>query len=137
MAFSRKRDMGMIRSLLLEIEGGSVAFNVRSARIAEAMGEDPSEALPDDEAHKLEMHLSMLAEAKLIIGKPASGGLWHVERITWEGYEFLETVRDGEIWKRTKSAAEKIGNSSIAMVWELAKAYGKQMAVEKLGIPLG
>lgn len=64
------------------------------------------------------------------------GGASRVKRLTWNGHEFLDTIRDAEVWKRTKAGAEKAGNASVSFLWELAKAYGKNLASERLGITL-
>ena len=58
------------------------------------------------------------------------------KRLTYQGHEFLDTIRDGEVWRRTKAGAEKIGGASIGFIWELAKAYGKQLVTERLGFSL-
>ena len=50
--------------------------------------------------------------------------------------EFLDTVRDGEVWRRTKAGAEKAGVAGLAVLLELGKAYGKEVLKEKLGIEL-
>lgn len=56
--------------------------------------------------------------------------------LTFKGHEFLDTVRDNEVWRRTKQGVEKAGGASITFVWELAKAYGKQALNERLGIQI-
>lgn len=84
-------------------------------------------------------HVMLLAEAGLIEAKNLTtmGSFeWQPARLTCRGHEFLETVRDGEVWRRTKAGAEKAGGAGIAFLWELAKAYGKQVASERLGITL-
>jgi hypothetical protein len=61
---------------------------------------------------------------------------WLTLQLTWRGHEFLETVRDPEVWKRTKDGARKAGNFGLGFVVELAKAYGKHIAKERLGLDL-
>src|SRR3546814_6109565 len=55
--------------------------------------------------------------------------------LTWAGYEFLETIRDTEIWRLTKTGAEKVGSWGISMLMELAKGYARQKATG-LGLPI-
>lgn len=43
MPASLKRDMDLIRSLLLEMEGGKVAFSVLSIEVAAIIGADPAD----------------------------------------------------------------------------------------------
>jgi hypothetical protein len=137
MAASHQRDMEFVRNLLLQIEEGRKVFDTRGAEMAARMGDDPASYLPQVEADKLLYHLRLLEDAGFIgVSFKALGGAWSVDRLTWNGHEFLDTIRDPEVWKLTKSGAEKAGNASVSFIWELAKAYGKQLASEKLGIAL-
>jgi len=63
-------------------------------------------------------------------------GVYDVEPydLTWMGHEFLSSIRSPEIWKKTKSGVKKIGGASVDLMWEVAKAYAKHVAKEKLGI---
>lgn len=56
--------------------------------------------------------------------------------MTWNGHEFLDAVRDPEIWQKTKDGASKVGSASIEFLWEMAKAYAKHLAKERLGMIL-
>jgi fructose-specific phosphotransferase system IIC component len=38
------------------------------------------------------------------------------------------------VWRRTKAGAEKIGGVGLSLIVEMAKAYGKQVITEKLGV---
>ena len=129
-----KRDMDLIRSLLLEIEGGKRVFHVISHEIAEMIGVDPAQATEPEEADRLDYHLGLLRDAEFVEFYRGGGGDWQVERITWNGHEFLDTVRDGEIRRRTKDGAKKVGGASISLMLDMAKAYGKHVASERLGI---
>lgn len=40
--------------------------------------------------------------------------------MTWKGAEFVETVRDRDIWERTKGIAKKVGASSPEMLMQIA-----------------
>jgi hypothetical protein len=42
-------------------------------------------------------------------------------RLTYTGHEYLDAVRDPEIWKATKSIARTAGGASISFVWEIAE----------------
>lgn len=131
-----KRDMDFIRSLLLDIENGRRMFETISDDVAAALCVDTAEALPADEADRLNYHLGLLDDAEFVEFRRTGGG-WLVDRITWNGHEFLDTIRDPEVWKRTKAGMAKASNASVSFVWELAKTYGKHVASERLGITLG
>ena len=84
-------------------------------------------------------HVMQLHEAGFLVGKKL-GGLnhfeWQPKHLTYKGHEFLDTVRDEEIWRRTKAGAEKAGGAGLGLLLEIGKAYDKQMFKEKLGIEL-
>ncbi|KPX32209.1 MULTISPECIES: DUF2513 domain-containing protein [Pseudomonas syringae group] len=96
-------------------------------------------ALEGRESELVSYHVMLLDEAGLLSGI-SLGGLnhfeWQPKRLTYKGHEFLDTVRDGEVWRRTKAGAEKAGVAGLGVLLELGKAYGKEVLKEKLGIEL-
>jgi hypothetical protein len=48
----------------------------------------------------------------------------------------LESVRNPETWQKTKEGAHKIGSWSVSLLSDMAKAYAKYLAKEKLGLNL-
>ena len=81
--------------------------------------------------HELTLaHLAMLQSAGFV--EEASKNCW---RMTWEGYEFLDKVRDPEIWRKTKEGASKLNSWSVKLIGELATGFIKAKAIE-LGLPI-
>ena len=113
-----KRNMDTIRSLLLWMEEQDTdAFMFQF--------------LPDMPDHE-----STMAHAQMLI----SGGFIevsnrHTLRISWAGHEFLDKVRDPEIWRKTKEGASRVGSWSVKFLGELAAGLIKAKAIE-LGLPL-
>jgi hypothetical protein len=58
------------------------------------------------------------------------------QRLTYEGHEFLETIRDGEIWKLTKDTATKARIGSLKLLFEVGKNYTEQRLANH-GVHLG
>lgn len=128
-----KRDMDLIRHLLLFLE------------------EKPSPALvnADDiriEGHNrtaIQYHLNLMYQAGLINGEDirsrTSDRLISVLPfdLTWQGHEFLEAVRDPEIWRQAKAGASKAGTAGIEFVWEVAKTLLKKSIRDGLGVDVG
>jgi Hypothetical protein (DUF2513) len=54
-----------------------------------------------------------------------------VKNITWDGREFLDDIRDTEVWGKTKERAKAVASVGLSFVWEIAKAEMKA----KLGLP--
>ena len=75
-------------------------------------------------------HLAMLKSGGFV-DEPQRG----LVRITWEGHEFLDKVRDPEIWKKTKDGASRLNSWGVKLVGELASGYIRAKATE-LGLPL-
>lgn len=130
------RDMDLIRDLLLKIEAGDRLFQTSSDDVMEALGGDPT-GLSAGEAARLQNHLELLEDARFVEFKRMSDGLWFASRMTWQGHEFLDSARDPEVWKQAKAGASKAGIASVSFLWDLMKAYGRQLASDRLGLDLG
>ena len=48
--------------------------------------------------------------------------------LRWTGHEFLETIRDPDVWRMTKQGASQVGGLSLDFMKQLATAYLKQKA---------
>jgi Hypothetical protein (DUF2513) len=46
-------------------------------------------------------------------------------RLSWEGHDYLDAVRDPKIWKMTKEATDKVGSWAFELVKEVAKGLIK------------
>ncbi len=60
-----------------------------------------------------------LIEARFVIGKVSYGGkdskitMAYIDDITWDGHQFLNTVRPDTVWQATKKGASKLGLMSV------------------------
>lgn len=45
-----------------------------------------------------------------------------VNSLTYSGHEFLDTIRDDNIWKETKEVASKVSGVSIPLILDIAKS---------------
>ncbi len=122
-----KLDKELIRQILLAVEDHDDPQGWMTLRIEGRSEEEVS------------YHVMLLDEAGLLSGI-SLGGIGHFEwqpkRLTYQGHEFLDSVRDGEVWRRTKEGAEKAGGVGLGMIVELGKAYARQALKERLGIEL-
>lgn len=122
-----KRDMDLIRELLLDIEKNHDG----SGRLVPIETEGNSPAIIE--------HLFLLNEAGLIEGQDAShlaGRNFLVQRMTWSGHDFLDSIRDPEIWKKTKEGAASVKGFSLDLVKALAKGLIKTQLEERTGVKL-
>jgi Hypothetical protein (DUF2513) len=115
-----KRDMELIRELMLAIESQDGDFNYESTG---AIGYDESQ---------IDYHLELLIEAKLVVGEVyhQMGGcspVIRVERLSWDGHEFCDNARNESIWKEAKKIiAEKGGSVAVGVLIQLLSSMAKQ-----------
>ena len=132
-----KRDMDMVRDLLLKIEGGQRSFDLLTPEIAEMFGQNRDGRLPREQAELLEYHLTLLDNAGLItIQAKLSGAVWRIGHITWAGHDFLDTIRDPAIWRETKARVKQAGGFSLDLLKALAKGLIKKKIEQHTGIDL-
>ena len=133
-----KRDLDFIRDLLLKIEGGQKVFETASSEAAEILGFTPDTPLDREDADKLSGHINLLEDAGFIEVEARMGGgsIW-VKDLTWKGHEFLDTVRDNEVWMQTKAMAKKAGTGAIEFIWGIAKEVAKAEIKRRTGFDVG
>lgn len=86
-----KRDMDLIREVLLNIEGSESRF--------------VDVDLPDYPAEVVNYHIDLLTSAGIVNGEmhwTFGGGHPVVRGLTMAGYDFLDAIRNESIWAKTK-----------------------------------
>ena len=53
-----------------------------------------------------------------------------IKTITWDGHQFLDNIRDSEIWKKTKSASSKFASVSISFLGRIASEIITKMILQ-------
>ena len=124
-----KRDMDLMRAILLDIE--ALPEPSRGYYFLEGTDED------------MFLHnMTLLVEKELVSAKQWSThdrhpGRWFaMVSLTWAGSDFLDTVRDDEIWRKTKAGAKAAGGFSFDMMKSLAKGLVKMQIEKHTGIKL-
>ncbi len=125
-----KREMDLVRDLLLQIE-----------QFDQGYGGDVEIEAGDYEPQVVAEHLRLLLEARLIEGDAVPDDEYafdHVlpTRLTWLGHDFLDAVRDPEIWKKTKEGALSAKGFTLDLLQDLAKGFIKKQIEERTGIAL-
>ena len=124
-----KRDMDLVREILLRIEKGErpegLISNIKK---------------PKDEVY---YHIKIMSDFGLInaeiitaMNKVSPGPSFVVANIaglTWEGYDFLDDIRNETVWKKTQAQIKKTtGTASLEMVKEVAKTFVREMLLSGL-----
>jgi hypothetical protein len=125
--------MDLIRELLLKLE--SLPMQRGDARVVVPDGDEIAvEGYSGDE---IDYHLSLIIEAGFI-ECPASHRAIGImfRRLSWQGHDFLDSVRDPETWTKTKKAAAGAGGFTVDLLKDLAKGLVKKQIEEYTGVKL-
>ena len=103
-----KRDMDLIREMLLMVE-------------AHPSGFAPKIEIPGYTQEQIDYHAVLLGEAGLaeVIDTTTFGSKSPeaiIRRLTWAGYEFLDSARESKVWNQAKDVISKVGGASI-QIW--------------------
>ncbi len=108
---SMKREMDVIRSILIEAENGNL--------------NDGIDAISDE---SIRFHRRLLVEAGLLDGAIAGSGevpmAVMIRKITWDGYDLIESLRSETKWVQIKSFIQSSGKS---MTIEMIKLVAKKL----------
>ena len=110
-----KRDMDLVRALLARFEDD------QRLNGADTYGAKEFE-MPGHSAEETAFHVLLLHDAGFIQGNTETPSTPMIERLTWQGCEFLDDTRDPEIWDSVKKTAKSAGGAGVALIWELVKA---------------
>jgi hypothetical protein len=129
-----KRDMDLVRELLLRIE----AINLRTGKPVPQMV--PLENLigPNEHRDSIAYHVRLLIDAGFVKGPTAflASEIPAVTGMTWSGHDFLDSIRDPEIWRRTKEAAKEAGGSTVEILRDIAVGLIKTQIKKHTGVEL-
>jgi Hypothetical protein (DUF2513) len=121
-----KRDMDLVREILLKIED-LPSYNEPVDIEIERYSEE-----------NIQFHLKQLQEANLIevpdIGLSTYWTKVNImpTRLTWQGSEFLDSIRNENVWNKTKEIVkEKGGGLAFGVIKDLAIQIARQM----VGLP--
>ena len=119
-----KRDMDLIRELLLKLE----ALPIAPGRLVSMGPHEPELAVVGYTADDISHHLRMLIDAGFLHvegrGFNMSGELLF-RGTTWSGHEFIGSTRDREIWQKTKEAAKKVARKPLSSCGKSQRRLGR------------
>ena len=129
-----KRDDDLVRTVLLLIEERGLGPNSEIQNF-DVAGQD---------ARKLNYHVWLLFDGGYIHtirtrGFDAAGEAYDLFVpccLTFRGQEFLNSVRDSEVWRQTREAAQRSGAASLDLLGKLAVSFLKKQIKERTGVEL-
>jgi len=124
-----KRDMDLMRYIMLYLEE-----NMNASKFYSSDDIDFSKFSKDIDNNIINEHLMLLLKNDFIdavyAGSEVEPITFMIKRITNEGHDFLDSLRDDEIWNKVKEATINAGGFTLSFMVELGKEYVK----ERLGI---
>jgi hypothetical protein len=121
-----KRDMGLVRAILLDIEANAPPQGGLNSRIS-VDGFDKATIMAHIVMMISDEHLINGRVMKIITGDDAM-----IFGLTWRGHEFIDAARDDTIWTKAKTSLLKHGSSiSFDLLLEWLKVEGRK----RLGLP--
>ena len=120
-----KRDMDLIRDLLIGIENDS-RFNGLEFIVPDTNDNLGVIGVTHHSLEEIAYHLELLIEAGLVKGDIGARSIPAVSRLTWDGHEFVANIRDASIWGKTKERLRDLPDVGLAVIGEIAKAEIKK-----------
>ena len=127
-----KRDMDLVRDILLAIEANSFPDLNKLLKFLNT----GQRSFDDPVCHHIKMLVDEVGFISAEEFKSYGGPNWLRIELTWQGHEFLDSVRDIEVWKAAKSGAEAAGGFSIDLLKALAKGLLRKKIEQHTGVEL-
>ncbi len=113
-----KRDMDLIREILLQVE----RREPKQPLEVKIEGRDRQEIVG---------HVRLLQEARFVEATFTGGPTAMVHRLTWDGHEFLDSVRDPTVWAKVTKRLKKVGGFASV---DVIKTLGIAVIKDQLGL---
>ena len=113
-----KRDMDLLREILLQVE----TREPKQPLEVKIEGRDRQEIVG---------HVHLLQEARFVEASFTGGPTAIVHRLTWDGHEFLDAVRDSTVWAMVKKKLKKVGGTASV---DIVKATASAVLKAQLGL---
>lgn len=132
-----KRDMDLIRQLLLRIEAQRLGVSGAVDQVLTLSTVKPPLCLDGESPDDVHYNMRLLADASYLdMAKTQFTGSFNIYGLTWAGHDFLDSVRDDEVWRKTKGGALKAGAFTFDLLKDLAKGFATKQLEELTGVKL-
>jgi hypothetical protein len=122
-----KRDMDLLRDLLLISEAEAISgYGVSVA----------PDRFPSKDFRELYGHVGLLRDAGWVYDRKGEigGGRFHLPDLTMKGHDYLDTVRDDELWRKSKELSSKAGGYTMELLRDIAFGFIKTQVKKLSGI---
>lgn len=123
-----KRNWDTIRELLAKVE--ECTLPTEMVRLGD---------FPKERAAEISYHMALLIEAGLVNGQMVKTLGPEVkdfiaQKLSWNGHEFLDSIRSDTVWQRTK---KMFADQGLSMTFDLVKEGAKQAGAALLAATIG
>jgi hypothetical protein len=118
--------MDLIRKLLLNIETDQRFDGTHWFRIV-----SPADlGITGHSAEDVGYHVNLLIEAGYLAGKGGMETIPAMNKLTWQGHEFIDNIKNDDIWSKVKTRISGLSTVALSVVAALAESEIKR----KLGL---
>ncbi|WP_082672866.1 DUF2513 domain-containing protein [Luteimonas abyssi] len=118
-----QRDMELVRELLLLIENNNDRQEL---------------TIPEDwDREVVAYHLKILDQAGYVINNTKwadNKPMWLIASLTWQGHEFLDSIKNDNVWAKTKEGVKSKGFELGSVPFDVLKEYAKFQIKNVFGI---
>ena len=122
-----KLNYDLIREILAISEDKTALNKSLKVEDIELQGYSPEE---------INYHIFQMSEAGLIDINSISADNYFepifINYLTWDGHQFLENIRDNNVWNKTKKCLSKVSSASLNVVACIAKEIVTKMILENI-----
>ena len=116
-----KRDIELVRSILLSLEkdermNGIECLSFKSPNDLNIKGHE------DCSTEEFSYTMNLMAKEGFFIVGNMGEYFPYISGLSWKGHDFLNDVRDPEIWTKTKIRAQGVFNVGFGVLVEIAKS---------------
>lgn len=128
------RDMDLLRDIVLALEqnadlNGQGFSRGRASEFFEREGV---------KARDVAYHMLLLVDRGYLLGSyDPTSATFDIERLTMDGHDFLDTIRDPEMWAKTKQGANAVKSWSLDTLQDIGRGLIKKQIEDYTGVKLG
>lgn len=108
-----------VREILITMEKNMSLYSIMDSS-------DFDNMIVNFSSDEVEYAIRKLSEGGYIDSEFTMDG-YFVKNMTWDGHQFLDTIRNEKVWTSTKEYVKKFGSFSIPVIQQLATSISKKM----------
>ena len=126
-----QRDMDLLRAILLFVESSVPAGKFVSCEI-----QNFAQEFPSLDSSILAEHVRLLEEVGYLKKVYWTHDGAHLSGLSMKGYDYLDSIRDDEIWSKVKEGADRAGGFTLEILGELARGLIKTQIKKYTGVEI-